>query len=477
MKHAPLFSNKALFKMIWPVVVGQILTFLVHTIDSVMVAYAGEAVMSGVSLVGTPDALLTTLFISIEAGGCILLSHALGRKNIAETKRLAKQMLYLTAMIAIGIIAVVFPFRKPLLALLFGDVEPVIMQSALDYFSCILFSFPFLALSTGILGVFRTAGNTVISLTSGLFSNLVNIIGNAVFIYGFGMGALGAALGTVIARFAQVIFLLIFYHDKKFELHAERLWQYRPDFGAIKQMLGMGLPMAAENGMFQFGRLLTQTLIAMLGSVAIAANAVALNLANYQYMVGNVFSGVIVTVIGRCIGAGETQEAKRYSRKLLLLSYVFMWIITAATILFVKPLTAMFNLSEASQTQAIWLLVSHSIVAAAIWPLGFVLPHVFKAAGAVKFTMVTSTVCMFAFRVALGYLLAPQGFSLFGLSIPALGWGITGAWIAMYIDWVVRISLYLFRYLSGGWLKKAIPSSTENTDKKSETEQSPALEN
>ncbi len=463
MKHAPLFTNKALFKMIWPMVVSQILTMTVAMVDSVMVAHAGETVVSGVSLVGTLDALLCVVFIAIESGGAILLAHALGRKNIEETRHLSKQMLYFCTGIALVIVGVTLPIRKPMLTLLFGSVEPAIMQSALAYFTCIALSFPFLALSTGILGIYRTAGNTVTALTSGLLSNLVNIIFNAIFIYGFEMGALGAGLGTLIARLVQAVFLLILYHDKKFELHAHRLWHYRPDFSVIKKMLGMGLPMAAENSLFQFGRLLTQSLIAMLGTTAIAANAVALNLANYQYMVGNVFAGIIVTVVGRCLGAGDIEDAKRYSRKLLFLSYIFLWIVSLILLIFIKPLVGMFQLSEASTQTAKWLLISHILVGSAIWPIGFVTPNIFKAAGDVKYTMTASTICMFVFRIGLGYLLAPLPFKLFGITVPALGYGILGAWVAMYADWVVRVALYLIRFLRGTWLKKITEETKEKT--------------
>ena len=204
--------------------------------------------------------------------------------------------------------------------------------------------------------------------------------------------------------------------------------------------------------MFQFGRLLTQSLISTLGTVAITANSVANTLAGYQYMPGTAIGNTSVIVIGRCVGAGEKKQAKRYSRILLLTSYAGSWIVVLVTFFFAKPIIGAWQLSAETADLTRRLILYHSLWAAAVWPIGFVLPSMFRAASDVKFPMVVSVTCMWIFRIALSYVFVPAELNLFGLTLPGLGMGVMGVWVAMTVDWVVRISLYAYRYFSGKWL-------------------------
>ena len=141
--------------------------------------------------------------------------------------------------------------------------------------------------------------------------NLINVGGNALLILVFEWGAVGAAVSTLIARLVGSLVMTILLHNRKNTVYLEHLFHYKPDFRVIRSILHIGVPNGIENGMFQFGKLLTQTLISTMPTAAIAANAVANTLANFQYMTGAAFSNTMVTVVGRCIGAEEKQQAKR----------------------------------------------------------------------------------------------------------------------------------------------------------------------
>lgn len=449
-----LFSQSKFIKIIIPLFLQQILTVAVGTIDTMMVSYAGEAAVSGVSLVNALDALLVIFFTALVGGGAVVVAQALGAKNTNDVNEAAKQLLYIVTAMATALTIIVLIFRQPLLSLLFGEAEADVMKSASEYFFYIALSFPILAINESIFACFRSSGNTLVSLIVSLIINILNIGCNTLLIMGLDMGAAGAAIATTLARLVGMVILLIMIHQKKHPVHIERLFHYRPNFNIIKSILHIGVPNGIENCMFQFGRLLTQTLISTMGTAVIAANAVALSICNFQYLTGNTCSTTMITVVGQCIGAKQERQAKYYSRVILAFNYALIWIVILFTLIFLNPLVSTYGLSEQSASLSKQLIIYHSIFAAAIWPIGFMLPSAFRAARDVRFSMIVSMISMWTFRVASGYVMALETVSVFGLfSFPGLGLGIMGVWIAMTVDWVFRVSFYLYRYLSNKWLK------------------------
>ena len=452
-RSAPLFSGRALFSIIFPLILQQILSITIGTADSMMVARAGEAAVSGVSLVNTLDTLLVLVFTSLVSGGSVVVSQALGRKDFTGARTAAKQLLYASTGIALLVSVTVILCRHPLLNLLFGAVEADVMQSALGYFFFVALSFPFLAIESANAASFRAMGNSMISLLVSLMMNLINIGGNALFILVFEWGAIGAAVATLIARIVGATVLTILLHSKKNAVYLEKLLHYKPDFRVIRSILHIGVPNGIENGMFQFGKLLTQTLISTMPTAAIAANAVANTLANIQYMTGAAFSNTMVTVVGRCIGAEEKEQAKRYARLLTVLEYLALFIMALVTVIFAKPLIAVYDLSPDSSALAYRLILYHSICAVLVWPIAFTLPSAFRASSDVRFPLVVSMFSMWTFRVALSYVFAQETVSLFGLiTFPGLGMGVMGVWVAMTVDWLFRMVMFIWRFVSGKWL-------------------------
>jgi len=277
------------------------------------------------------------------------------------------------------------------------------------------------------------------------------------------MGAAGAGLATLIARVVTTVILLALIVQRKYPVHIDRLLRYKPNKKVIGQITGIGIPNGVENVMFQFGRLLTQSLIATMGTSVIAANSVALTISNYQYMTGTACSTVMITVVGRCIGAGKDEQAKYYSRRILAMNYGLLWTVILSSFIFLNPLVGMYNLSPATEDLAKDLIVRHLILAAMIWPLGFMLPSAFRAAGDVKFSMVISIASMWIFRIVSAYFFALDSVSVFGLfTLPGLGMGIMGVWSAMFVDWGFRCTIFLIRWLKGQWLQRKCAHATDS---------------
>ena len=455
-KSESLFSGRALAKIIIPLILQNILSITIGMVDSIMVSSRGEAAYAGVSLVGSLDTLLITLFSSIAAGGSIVLAQAMGKNDRKLSCNAAKQLLYVTTAIATAISTVVLIFRMPIIHLLFGKAEQSVINNALSYFNIIAMSFPFLAIDSSIASVFRAQGDSVISLKVSIFMNFLNIGGNAILIYWVNLGVLGAALATLFSRMTGAMIMLIISRNKKRYIYIENIFKYRPDKKIIRALLSVGVPNGVENSLFQFGRLMTSSLVSSLGTVAIAANAAALSLANFQYSAGSSIHNTVVAVVGRCIGAKEKEQAKRYTKILVGIGYVTVITVAGLLCLFSSPLLKLFNLSDESFFTARRLLFYHSAVSAVIWVVGFCLPNAFRAANDIRFTMVVSVASMWIFRVALAYFLAKDSISVFGIfSIPGANMGVFGVWIAMTADWLVRAIFFLWRFLSGKWLTKA----------------------
>lgn len=452
-----LFSRKGLFKIIFPLIIQQTLAVTIGMIDSIMVASAGESAVSGVSLINTLDLLLIYVFSAIAAGGAIIISQFLGKKDNDIARDSAKQLIYATTFVAFILSVIVLAIRYPLLDLLFGDVEADVMANAHSYFFYMILSFPFLGLYDAGAAIFRAMGNSTISMLASLFMNILNVIGNAILIYGFDMGAAGAAIATLFSRIVGSVAILILLHNKKNIIYVEKMHHFRPDFRIIKSILKVGIPNGLENSMFQFGKLLTQSLISSMGTAVIAANAVAHNLATFQYMPGGAIGLAMITVVGRCVGAEEKEQAKKYSRLLIGITYFCLWAIVIVTCIFAYPIIGVYDISSESSGLAHKLIIFHAISAAIIWPIAFTLPSAFRSASDVKFTLFASVFSMWVFRVAMSYVLALDSVNILGLSFPGFGLGVMGVWIAMILDWIFRTIVFLIRYLSGKWLTKYKP--------------------
>jgi len=435
-------------------IIQQVLSITVGTVDSMMVASAGEAAVSGVSLVGTLDALLVLMFSSMVTGGTVAVSHALGNGDKTFSRECAKQLIYVSTFIALVIAVAVGLFRMPLLTLLYGSAEASVLESANAYLGILLLSFPVLAIYNSGVAIFRTMGDTMTGLWLSLIANVLNVGGNALFIYGMHMGAAGAAASTLIARAVCAVVIMIMLRNRSRDIYIDRMFHYRPDFAVIRRILRIGVPHGIESSMFQFGRLATQMLISSMGTAAIAANSVANTLANYLYMPAASISNAAITVVGRCYGAKELEQSKKYARILLLWTYICMWAMSLVLFVFAKPIIGLYNLSDMGAKIALDLTIFHCIATSLIRPLAFTLPSIFKATGDAKYSMAVSTAAMWTIRVGSAYILSLESVNILGMTVPGLGLGIMGVWVAMVADWVLRAVLYTIRFVKGTWLRQ-----------------------
>ena len=287
-------------------------------------------------------------------------------------------------------------------------------------------------------------GNSKVSMFCSLIINIINIVVNAIFIFGFHFGAAGAGIGTLASRIAAAIIIMALLNHPDHTVRVEGLLHVQINGGMIKRILFIGIPNGLENGMFQAGKLMVLNLITTFGTSAVAANAIANSVAGVVNVPGMALGLAIITVIGRCMGASATDQAVSYTKRLVGASYVFMFIMSTVMFFGADFLVSLFNLSPEAVTMAAQVLRICAVGNVIFWPMAFTLPNSLRAAGDAVFTMIVSLCSMFACRVALSYFLACS----WGLNL-----GLAGVWLAMVADWVVRSAFFLIRYWRGGWKK------------------------
>lgn len=440
-----MFSTEQLQKLIYPLIIEQILAITVGMADTIMISYAGESAMSGVSLVDMINTLMINIFIAVSTGGAVILSQYLGSKNTKKASKAASQLIMISAVIAIVFMIVFILGNHFILKLFFGAIEFDVMKNAKIYFLISVCSYPFIAIFDSCSAIFRSMGNSKVSMEISVGMNILNGIGNAILIFGFSMGVMGAALSTLFARIIGTLFIFILL-DRRRNLVAVSVKEiFTWDKEIIYRILYIGIPSGIENGIFQLGRVLVVSIISTYGTAQIAANAVANGLDSMGTIAGQAMNLAMLTVIGHCMGAGKKEEAVFYTKKLWKLTYQITFVINTVILLSLPLLLKLFSLSEEVYHYSYILILIHNGIAIFLWPTAFTMPNALRAAGDVKFCMIVSVFSMIAFRILFSVVFG----TWFGL-------GIIGVWIAMVMDWIFRASVFTIRLSQGRWLEYKI---------------------
>ena len=437
-----LFSKKDLRKLIIPLILEQTLAITVGMADTMMISSAGEAAVSGVSLVDMFNNLIISVLAALATGGAVVTSQCIGAGRREEACRSARQLVFTEAAITIGISVLVLLFHRQILGLFFGQIEADVMQNAIIYLIISVFSFPLLAVYDSCAALYRSMGNAQITLKISLLMNVINVVGNAIGVYVLKLGVAGFAIPSLVSRGVAGVVLFTFLHNPDNLVFLTR-GKFKVDATIVKRILFIGIPSGIENGIFQLGRVLVVSIIAAFGTSQIAANGVANSLDSMGCIVGQAMSLAMITVIGRCVGAGEEGQVRYYTKKLLGETYFYTAVINSIILLLLPWILQIYGLGEETTRLSYILVMIHDGMAIFLWPASFVLPNMLRACNDVKYTMVVSIFSMITFRIGFSY--------LFGVH---MGWMAVGVWAAMVIDWVFRVLCFVGRYLAGTWRKK-----------------------
>ena len=427
-----MFSEQDLRRLIIPLVIEQFLALFIGMADTVMVSTVSESAVSAISLVDSINVLLIQLLSAMATGGAVVAAQYLGRRDNQSACNAAKQLMYVSTLLAaaLGVVAIVF--ANPLLTLCFGTLP----EDTLAYCRTYLY------LSAALL---RAMNNSKASMYTSLLMNVFNVGGNALLIYGLNMEVAGAGTASLLARMLGAGIMVWLLLNRSAPIHLIHPMRPEPDGPMIRRIFSQGIPNGLENSMFQIGKLMVAGIVSMFGVSIIAANAISNNIASLCNLPGTAIGLAIVTVVGQCVGAGDVRQARYYANRLILLVYGFTIAVDVVLFIFARPLAGIFNLSPEALDASEEVLRWYAVAAAIFWPASFTVPNALRAAGDARFTMGVSVSCMWVFRIGASYLL-----------VYSFDMGLLGIWVAMFIDWVVRGAFFVTRYLGSRWLTKRV---------------------
>lgn len=440
-----MFTHKDLINLIIPIFIELLLATSIGIADTIMVSNVGETVVSGVALVDSLNMLLINIFAAIATGASVVICQYIGSNDKESANLVASQSVIASLLLASFIMVICLISGDNLLVLLFGKSEQSVLDNASIYFILSAISYPFLAVHGTCSAIFRSMRNSRITMYVSILMNIINITGNAILIFGFGLGAAGAAIATLVSRIIGAVIMLYLLSDKSKIINLRSIFPLKFRIDVLKKIFSIGIPAGTETVIFQLGKVLTQNFITGFGTAAITANAVTGNLFSLTCMPGSALNLAIITIVGQCVGANEYKEAKDYIIKITLAGSFFLTITNILIYSLSEPALALYGISQEATIISKDLIFYSCFAQSILWSMAFIIPNGLRGSGDVKYTMTISIISMWVFRVGLGYILAiPYGF------------GVLGVWWAMIVDWIFRSIFFVGRLARNKWMTKKI---------------------
>ena len=313
-------------------------------------------------------------------------------------------------------------------------------RACVTYLRISAYSYPAIAVYNAGAAVYRSIGKTSTTMYISVLSNIINVIGNVIGVFVLNAGVAGVAYPSLAARMfsAVVITGLCFRKRERVQYRLGWILQWNRDL--MRRILGIAVPNGIENGIFQFVKVALSSVAALFGTYQIAANGIAQSIWSMAALAGVTMGPVFITVIGQCMGAGDSGQAEYYFKKLLkitlLLSLIWNAMIFAVTPLLMKA----YILADETKQLVILLVLIHNVFNSIVFPFSGPLGNGLRAAGDVKFTMVVSIASTIGGRLIFSL--------LFGIVFQM---GVIGIACAMCLDWLLRAIIFYVRFKAGKW--------------------------
>jgi len=441
-----MLIRKNVLKLAIPIMVEQTFVMLLGVCNTMMAGHIGEDAVSAIGMVDSINMLFISFFAALSVGATVVVAQQIGQEQPKKANETAKQAIISGVIVSTAITLLLWIFRVPLINFLYGSAEELVKSNAKLYIEFTLFTYPFIAIEQIANGILRGAGDTKTPMYISMFMNVINIILGYILIYGVhslyipSFGIMGAALAIAIARMigAAIIVIILFRGSKIIKL--KKIFPFKFDMKVQKSIFNIGIPAGMEQVIFQTGKLIVQVFIVTMGTSSIAANAIGMSISQIINVPGNALCLAATTLVGQYIGRNDIKGAKStliYLVKFTTVCLVSIGILFAPIAEWVASLYT--NVPEVIRLTG--LLIRSNSIALLAWAISFVLSSGLKGAGDTRYTMMTAFIGMWVFRICLGYILG----IVFAM-------GILGIWIAMYIDWIVRGTMYLLRLRGEKWI-------------------------
>lgn len=426
--------------MILPLIMEQLLVMLVGIADTVVVSYVSEAAVSGVSLVNSFNTIFIYLFTALASGGAVLVSQYIGNRAMGEASETASQLLMISTLFSVGIMVFALVFNEALLRLMFGKVDPEVMDACVTYLRISAYSYPALAVYNAGAALYRSLGKTGLTMNISIIANIINVVGNVIGVFYLDAGVVGVAYPSLISRAFSAVVISWFCFRGSNPVRYTWRWICRWNGRLLGAMMGIAVPNGIENGIFQLIKVALSSIVALFGTYQIAANGIAQSIWSLAALIGTSMGPVFITVIGQCMGAGDPEQAEWYFKKLLkqtiVLSVLWNGLILAATPLILRG----YEVTAETGRLVLWLVLIHNLFNSLAFPFSGPLSNGLRGAGDVRFTMYVSVGSTILGRLVFSVVLGIW-----------LGLGVIGIALAMCLDWVIRAVVFWWRFKRGTW--------------------------
>lgn len=434
------FSNRALKALIIPIVVEQFLNLLVGVADTFMISHAGEAAISGVSLVIQLNNVFVLVFAAIAAGGSVVVSQYIGSGQRGHGNLAAGQLFMASTVIGLFVGALVFALGPYLFRFLFGSVDAQVEAAGIRYMKILALSYVFLGMYNAGAGINRSMGKTRTVMYVSMGMNVINVAGNAIGIFVLHAGVAGVAVPSLISHAVAAAGMTILVSGRHNRVFICAKYVFCLNMGMIRRIFRIALPGSVENGLFQLTKTAIAAIVALYGNAQISANGVAQSIWALSAMFNLAMGPVFITVVGRYMGAGDVEGAEYYMKKLLRITLIWANLWNFAFIAIGAGLLHIYALSTEAARYALILIIIHNALNGSICAVSYALASGLRAAGDARYTMVSAIISSVIVRGVFSV--------LFGL---LLGWGVIGIAIAMVMDWSVKAVMIWIRYKQGKW--------------------------
>lgn len=433
----------------WPILIELTCVVLMGMISTILVSRLGKSETAAVGISDSVTYIIFSIQSAIALGGSVLIAQALGRRNRQKSIDGARQVMNLNICFSVLSAILIVLGSEPLLEAVALGADPEVKHLAEQYLRLIAMSYPALGVTLAGSGILRAAGNTRLPMLINIGMNLLNIIFSYPLIYGItswtGIGLSGAGIGVILSRYIGAAVLIVYLAvTPEFCMTLRGYWQ---PFSRIilRDILNIGIPASIESLMFNVGKLITQLMVAGMGTVAMAGNVITFSLLLLINLPGNALATAATILVGKRLGQQRPRVATSQLKMIFWLSTGLLCLLGLLSVPIAAQLAGLYT-QDQDVIHVVKQLLYLNALLMPVWAASFVLPSGFKGARDAKFCMWTAIASMWGCRICCGY--------IFGI---LLDWGVYGVWFGMFADWVIRGMIYFIRLLNGRWLKRSMP--------------------
>ncbi len=433
-------------RMAWPSIMESFLVSLVGMVDTFMVSSLGVYAIAAVGLTTQPKFIGLAVFISLNVAVSAIVARRKGEGNRESANKVLQQALLITGGLLVVVSTLCVAFADPILHL--AGSQPDTHRPAVTYFRIVMGGMAFNVVSMVINAAQRGAGNTRISLTTNLVSNLVNVVFDYLLIGGhFGfpaLGVAGAAIATVIGSVCGcALSILSILHRDNF-ICIREVKKIGFDKATVRAITNIGSSTLAEQAFLRIGFMTFAVIVARLGTIPMAAHQIGMNLMSICFSFGDGLSVASVALVGQSLGRGRPDLARVYGNVCQRCGLLFACGLSVIFLTLGQRIFGLFSEDPAILSYGRMIMMV-MMVEVFLQISQVVFSGCLRGAGDTVFTAVVSLVSVLAVRPLMGWLLCyPAGLGLFG------------AWLGLLSDQFVRFLMTYLRFGSGNWMNRKV---------------------